>query len=96
MDYLGHYGICYSYYVNRGPFASTNVKVKAWGLIQAVIIPIQKSSSDQICAVHGKVEVVTVSFTLREASQGPKRLLNQCLVCIIDLPDQSAVGVICV
>lgn len=95
MEYLICRTICYSCYVDRQPFVSTNVKIKAWQLIQFVVVPIQKGCFDQILAVRCEVkEVVTVSLTLGEASQGPSLLLKPSLVCIIDCPDQSTVDII--
>jgi len=70
------------------------MKIKTWELIQAIIIPIHKGSSDQIFVVCREVDIVTVSLTYREASHGPNLLLKLSFVCIIDLSDQSTVDVI--
>jgi len=72
------------------------VNIKLGDLSQTIVIPIRKGCSDEISAFSGKVEVVTVSFTLREASYGPSLLLKRRFVLSTDPPDQSTIDVICI
>lgn len=70
------------------------MKIEDWKLIQIIIVPIDKCSSDQVLAVGREVEVVAVSLTMREASQRPSLLLKQRPVRVIDLLGLSSFDVI--
>lgn len=70
------------------------MNIEDWKLIQTIIVPIDKCSSDEILAVGCEVEGVTVSLTIRKASQGPSLLLKLRRVRVIDLLGHSSFDVI--